>query len=140
MRPDPTAARSDRRRSIAISALFALFFGTWALLANLSHGLPRGLAAALVQACMSFSMSFLILEGMHATERALGTSTWARVVTAFGPSLLADAVIATAHLCAGTPEILRTILPGLLIGTGNSCLYVMWRGHARRRAAGASAR
>jgi len=127
-------ARDDRRRSVAIAALFALFFGTWALCANLAHGLPRGLEAALVQACMSFSMSFCIVEGMHAMERALGTSPWARVATAFVPSLAADAVIATAHLCAGTPEILRTILPGLVLGTVSSCLYVAGRGHARRRA------
>jgi hypothetical protein len=125
---------SDRRRSVAIAALFALFFGSWALIANVAHGLPRGLEAALVQVSMSFSMSFLIVEGMHALERALGTSPWARVATAFVPGLVADALIATAHFCAGTPEILRTILPGLVIGAVSSCFYVAWRGHARRRA------
>ena len=133
-------ARSDRRRSVAIAALFALSFGSWALIANLAHGLPRGLEAALVQACMSFSMSFLIVEGMHALERALGTSPWARVVTAFVPGLVADAMIATAHLCAGTPEILRTMLPGVVIGLVSSCVYIAWRSHARRRAPAAARR
>ncbi len=131
---DPSRSKHrDLQRSVVIGALCALFFGSWAFIVNVPHGLLHGLTAALVQACMSFTTSFSMAEGIHALERALGTSPWARVATAFVPGLLADAVIAAAHLCAGTPEILRTMLPGIVIGTVNSCLYVAWRGRARRR-------
>jgi hypothetical protein len=120
-------ARRDLFTSARIGALGAIVYGTWAMIANLSHGLHRGLSAAGVQAVMSFSVTFCMTEGIHALERRLGTSSGARVVTALLPSLAAAGAMASAHLLCHTPEILRTITPGFVIGTAYSILYVARR-------------
>ncbi len=129
------AARRDLYRSIRMGAAAAVVFGTWAFFANVSHGVLPGLRAALVQVALSFSLTFYNAEAIHVCERRLGTSLPALIAAALGPALSADLVIAVTHAIAGTPEILRTMAPSMLIGVVNASLYVAWRVRARSVAA-----
>lgn len=115
----------SRRMRLSMSAAAAfLGYGAWAYVANASHGVQAGIQAAVTQGGYAFFVTLLmssLLEGIY---------RWAQ---RFHYPGLTSALITCAFLYlsswgvnfwAGTPEILWTILPGMLFGTLYTLGYV----------------
>ncbi len=103
----------------------AAVYGGWAAYANSEHPTMVWLRAAIVQGSTSFGITLTItLLALYAYKRAgqgrrgiaigwLISATMMAII----PSLL--------HMAAGTPNILHTILPGLIIGSVYLFTYLL---------------
>lgn len=105
---------------VLISASFAFFgFGAWGYFANLDAGQEIALRSGLVQGGMSFLLTFVgsaIMEFMV----KLSENNLTRFLLAVITNLVAVyGFVISGHLLNGTPNILLTILPGLII----TCIY-----------------
>jgi len=100
-------------------------YGSWAVYANLDHGTFIAIRSGLVQGTYSFVLTFLmtwLTEWLFAKFASLpmGSS-----VTTTGVVCLILFVSAYGiHMLVGTPEILMTILPGFVIGSVYTAVYV----------------
>ena len=99
-------------------------YGGWAYLANMSHGSQAAGTAAVVQGSYSFILTLsttLVMERLYSAFhgqqqrvlKVIGATCLGLFLTAYGINWLAN-----------TPEILATILPGFLIGSAFTILYV----------------
>lgn len=115
--PRTAVAGSARRRSLASAALAFAVYGPWAFVANLGHGVPRALRAGLTQGTVSFVLTLCLtqlMEFLFALPRSPRLGFALAVAGAVTTSALLNVC---AHLLAGTPEIVRTITPVVLLGT-----------------------
>lgn len=106
-----------RRRSLASAALAFVVYGPWAFVANLGHGVPRGLRAGLTQGTVSFVLTLCLtqlMELLFALPRSPRRGFALAVSGAITVSVLLNVC---AHLLARTPEIARTIAPVVLLGS-----------------------
>ncbi len=102
-----------------ISAVLALIvYGSWAAFSNVSYGYNTVLIAFLIQGGYAFVSTLALGVAVIHTFRRLGSSRAARI----GSFLLGFTVLCTVpaglHVLAGTPNIVQSILPGLIWGTG----------------------
>jgi len=101
-----------------------LFYGAWALLINSEHGWMPACKAALTQGSYSFIVTLilaLLIEWLFVRLNGVkGRSLW---VLLFAVLILAI-TSSTLNFVAGTPNILWTILPGLLVSSVYSVLYI----------------
>lgn len=111
-------------RSVAAGVLGFLAYGSWAFWVNMEHGTDIGARAGLVQGSWSFVLTLtmtLVMEWLlrvTAPTGAPGVVTLVITVAClFGGSW-------SVNWLAGTPDILLTILPGFLIGSGYSTAYI----------------
>lgn len=112
------------RRSFKLaSAAFAfILWGTWAYFVNEGSSIEEGLKAAWVQGGASFIITLLMVHTvtwLH--ERLPSGKLQAWLPSAITISCTGSALI-VMHLLAGTPQILPTIAPALLVG-GLFCLF-----------------
>ena len=108
------------RSGLAGLAGFAVY-GAWAYYANSDHGTMVAMRSGLVQGGYSLLLTFvmtLVTEFMFAR---LG-SLW---LTSATVSVILFLSAYTIHMLVGTPEILMTILPGYVIGTIYTIVYVV---------------
>lgn len=92
-----------------------LLYGGWAAFANHAHGAAAALRAGLTQGVSSGITTLLIgaiIEALHAALPPRRRALVATLVAASHTALLHVAL----HLAAGTPEILRTVLPSVVLG------------------------
>lgn len=112
-----------------ISAVFGFFFyGGWAYLVNSPHGHWVAVKAACVQGSYSFTLTLcmtLLLEGMFRVMSQYFESrsfiNWTTIVTSCALVFSGSWLV---NLMAGTPEILRTVILGYVIGGAYSTSYV----------------
>lgn len=108
-------ARAALRVALLVVAA-AVIYGSWAAFANLRHGSAAALRAGLTQGASSGTTTLVIgsiLEALHATlpprrYRALLATVIAASITAM--------MHVGLHLATGTPEILRAVLPSIVMG------------------------
>jgi hypothetical protein len=118
-----TARREELRRSMIMAAIAFLAYGAWAAYANWDHGAAAYVPSALTQGVISFLVTAFLTLGMEAVFRRMRPG-WARFgVTALGPQTGVAIATATAHYAVGTPEILTTMAPSLILGTLFCALY-----------------
>ena len=106
-----------------ISALAAfVLWGGWAYYINGGSTNPASLKAAGVQGSASFIITLLMIRAVTSLHGRLPSGTlqvWLpSVITLSGTGSL----LIVAHWLAGTPQILPTIAPALLVG-GLFCLF-----------------
>jgi hypothetical protein len=106
-----------------ISALAAfVLWGGWAYYINGGNANPASLKAAGVQGSASFVITLLMVRAVTWLHGRLSSGTlqvWLpSVITLSGTGSL----LIAAHWLAGTPQILPTIAPALLVG-GLFCLF-----------------
>lgn len=126
---NPFSTRSSTRTRALASALAGFVaYGGWAYFVNVGHGDMVGMRSGLVQGGYSFILTMSSAYLMEFVYR------WFRktldAVPSWIPTLLVTMVIlfATAwgiNRLAGTPRILLTILPGFLIGSLFSLVYIL---------------
>lgn len=110
-------------RSLGIALGAMLLYGSWAYVANRSHGHDVALRAAGTQGFTSLTLTFVmtaIMEGLH----RLGSRRATRFLLPAGGAILFGAIFSTVmHHFMGTPEMARTILPIMLIGATYTLSY-----------------
>jgi hypothetical protein len=135
-----THTTASRKALISAIAGFVLQ-GSWALYANFSFGWGKSVPAALVQGVCSFVMTYactmMIELILAATTRVAPTL---RFVAASAATISFIVVVqASAHWLTGTPQILKTILPAIIIGGSYCVIYSFGRVFLGRSRKGAPA-
>lgn len=107
---------STSRRYNLLSAAFAFVtWGAWAYYINHDHGWQRGLIAALAQGSLSFCMTLLVVRAVTWLYHRMPGLPLRQWLSAGLTTALAASCLATTHYLVGTPNILRTIAPGLTV-------------------------
>ena len=99
-----------------MGVLAFVVYGSWAIFANWEYGIKKSLIAGLTQGLMSFLittfMTFLMIWLLNR-----GSSRWMSFLYAvICTNTVTITSLVVAHLIAGTPEILLTIMPSMIIG------------------------
>lgn len=109
-------------KKIAYTTLFnalaaALGYGGWAVYANYEHGIHAGLMAGCVQGVYAF-FSTLSITQVARTAYVKHQGGLRGMLAGFSLSALVMLTIPlVVHHLAGTPDLLQTILPGLIWGS-----------------------
>ena len=112
-------------RSI-VSGLFGfLAYGGWAFYVNYAHGLDAATKAAFTQGSYSFIVTLVMTLLMEYLFRLLSNPGLRFCVTFFGTCAVLYSSSWGVNVLAGTPEILMTILPGVVIGTVYTFVYTL---------------
>jgi hypothetical protein len=110
-------------RSALAGLAGAALYGIWAFYINRDHGTDVALSAALTQAFVSFSITFAITRMIEGVSGLVEHSLARFVVPAVGGIGLAAAYTLGLHSWMGTPEVLQTAAPSLIVGSAYCCLY-----------------
>jgi hypothetical protein len=118
--PERAATRPSLRRAALRMALLMVaavgMYGTWAFFANLAHGASVALRAGLAQGASSGFTTLVIGSVVEALHAALPRGRRRTLVAVGISASLSSLVHLGVHLAAGTPEILRAILPSVIMG------------------------
>ncbi len=102
----------------------AILYGGWAGIANAGHGAAIALKAAAVQGCSSAFTTLVISSGIEALYLYRRGRPLRRLSAATLPPTASSLVHVGAHTFMGTPEILRTVLPSVVMGYVFAATYV----------------
>jgi hypothetical protein len=125
-------------RGLALAVAAGCMYGAWAFWANVGHGTAAGWRAAGTQFAVSFVVTLTITTLMEQVHARL-SSRLARVGGALAASVGATVTFTLAlHWASGTPEIVATVVPVLMLGSLYCIAYVvnLERELGRRQAAG----
>ena len=110
--PRPRAARRVALMTVAA----AVVYGSWAGVANAGHGFAAAARAAMIQGASS-AFTTLVISGVIEKLVAWLRPSWSRVPLAAGIAASGTAVFHVGvHFFNGTPRILATVLPSILLG------------------------
>lgn len=109
-----------------LNALAAmLVYGAWAIFANFEHGRSAWLMAGVIQGIYAFGSTLTVTVVARWAYLRAGAKLRG-ILCGFGLSFLVMLIIPVAvHSIAGTPNILQTILPGLIWGSGYLIGYLL---------------
>lgn len=112
----------NSKHSIIISAILAAVgYGGWAVYINFEHGQQACITAGLVQGTYAFASTLFITKVAHFVYQKCGYGKRG-IIFGFFTSFLAMLIFPlTLHTLAATPNIIETILPGLIWGS----IYLM---------------
>ena len=121
-------ALTPLQRSL-ISAFSGFFFyGTWGVFVNWSHGVMTAVKAGIVQGSYSFVLTLcmtLLLEFVFKLNNRIFNKTqlinWSTIIIC---CVAVFSVSWGVNAAAGTPEILRTVILGYVIGSFYIITYV----------------
>ena len=112
---------SANQRILLMSVAAFLLYGTWAIYANIEHGSVIAVRAGLAQGVYSFVSTVLItllLETVYARAAVMPVL----VAGTVGITCTVTLITAT-HIAVGTPNLLKTIAPSVVIGGAYSYVY-----------------
>jgi len=121
------------QRSVLSGLAGFVVYGGWAFWLNASHSHAMGISAGLLQGSYSFFLTLsmtLVMEYLMLMFKALPLRG---ALTVLLVSTITFSVAFALQWLNSTPEILLTILPGFLIGTVYSIVYVTGLGALDRR-------
>ena len=112
-----------RGRSLLLAVGAFLLYGSWAFVANVSHGAGDALQAFVTQGVLSFVSTLTITIIMEWAFRR-GTRPAGRFAASVVAGCLPMYVLTIGlHAALGTPELLRTVAPVLALGTAYCVIY-----------------
>ena len=117
------------RKAFLISCVAFFIQGSWAVYANHEFGWGKSLPAGLVQGLCSFAMTYLstmLIEYILFVASA-AAKTLRFAAASASTSVFIAAVQSLAHWLTGTPHIIKTILPAVLIGGIYCIVYALGR-------------
>ncbi len=117
------------RSTVAGVAGFAVY-GGWAAYANLDHGSIIAMRSGLVQGSYSLVLTFLMSFATEELYKQLSV-LWMTVAVV---CLILFSTAYGIHHLVGTPEILMSILPGFVIGSIYTWVYVWGLQHGTKMA------
>ncbi len=107
----------------AFSAM--VIYGAWAVYANFEHGQHAWVVAGVVQAIYAFISTLTVTIAASWMYKKCGRG-WCGVFIGFSFSfLIMLAIPVMVHNFASTPDILETILPGLIWGSGYLSVFLV---------------
>ncbi len=115
----PTPARTSRRFNLISAILAFVLWGGWAYVVNgganteTVRGAP--LAAAITQGCGSFIATLIMVRLVSWLYNLLPVTFMRMILPAIITATITGSCLATAHAIVGTPEIIRTIAPALIV-------------------------
>lgn len=95
----------------------------WGLWVNWEHGMSSRVQVALTQAGISFVATFGSAELLRLVSRMLAGVKGRALLTALVGWFLINGIVYAAHRITGTPEVLATMLPGMVAGVGFCGFY-----------------
>jgi hypothetical protein len=98
-------------------------YGSWAFVANRAHGAAAALRAALAQGAGSAMTTLIIGTVSEAVYAALPPRRHRALVATMASASMTALVHVGIHLAARTPEVVRTILPSIVMGYAFAALY-----------------
>jgi len=131
----PDAGQLRRVVFFAVSAF--LLYGGWAVFANLDHGLHDSLSAGLTQGLLSLASTAILTSAMETVFRRLSPGVARFLAAGLGPTTATLLLMAVIHFVTGTPEILATMLPSIVVGYAYSIIYAAGLTRRQRQSAGA---
>jgi hypothetical protein len=107
------------------SALFgALIYGAWTFAVNVSSGgYFIALRSGLIHAAMSFSITYGSVLLMRAVFKRASTPRQGAILAPLITLSLTYLLLIGVHLYIGTPHIVWTLSPGLLLNIGYDTIY-----------------
>ncbi len=117
--------RRSLGRSLISACYAATIYGGWGFYANYAHGTAIALRVMLAQAAVSFAMTFVTTMLIEALLARLGHRWYGVAQTIVYTFLLCQLAVLLVHLGVGTPEIVRTMAPNLLIGATFTTVYTL---------------
>jgi hypothetical protein len=120
-------------RVLGMAVIAACLYGGWAVVANLGHGLDTALRAGAVQGASSAFTTMVITSGIEGLFFAVGAGLFRVALATALPPTLSSSVHVGAHLMNGTPEVLRTIAPSVVLGYVFAGAYVAALSRSVRR-------
>jgi hypothetical protein len=105
--------KSARTRALVSALCGFLGYGSWGVWINMSHGWQAGLKAGLTQGSYSFMVTLFysgLIEWIYAKTQKKALTIIVCCLSVVMTSYL-------IHSLAGTPEIIPTIAPGVVIGS-----------------------
>lgn len=124
---------SARGRVVGLTVAAGVLYGGWAFAVNLAHGASTAARAGLVQALSSAFTTLVISGASEVLRRRLGTGPRGLVLAATLPPTATALVHLSAHLLNGTPAVLRTIAPSVIIGYVFAAVYALAAHRSARR-------
>ena len=112
-------------RSLLAGVAGFIGYGGWAWYANLAHGDFIAMRSGLVQGSYSLVLTFLmtlVTEFMYARFRTMPAAV---PLTTALISVVLFVSAYSIHMIVGTPEILMTIMPGWIIGSIYTFVYIL---------------
>ena len=100
-------------------------YGGWAYFANMEHGVAVAMRAGLVQGTYSLVLTFFMTLFTEFAFVKIYGLPFAKVLTTAAIAIVLSSTAYFIHLFVGTPEIIMTILPGALIGTTYTFMYIV---------------
>jgi len=107
---------SSIRDDLFFAFLAFLMWGFWALYANWINGWQVAVVSGLVQGCFSFFMTLMMGILVQYFYRYFEQPVLKLVMPALLILILACVLLLSVHLWFGTPELILTITPALLVG------------------------
>ncbi|MDC0087940.1 hypothetical protein OAI07_00195 [Akkermansiaceae bacterium] len=109
--------------SLVMALGSAAFFIAWGLWVNWEHGFASRVQVACVQAAISFIATLGLAEVLR--KVAMFVKDWRMpwLWTGIIGWLFMNSVVFSAHFFAGTPELLHTMIPGMITGAAFSFGY-----------------
>ncbi|MEJ6730404.1 MAG: hypothetical protein QNK83_14690 [Akkermansiaceae bacterium] len=109
--------RAERPQDSIWMGLFAMVaFILWGLWVNWEHGLGSRIQVAVTQGVVSLVSTIFSAELIVWLEKRFQNLKWPIMATGTVSWLVFYTLIWAAHSLAGTPELLATMLPGMITG------------------------
>jgi len=109
-------------------AVGCVAMGSWAAYANAAHPMPKPAIAGMLQGVLSGGITFALKSALDRlrAKTACRVGWWLPPLIA---CILSLAMLLVAHLLAGTPEVLRTIVLPFSVATLYAVTYnfIMWK-------------
>ena len=115
---------SPLQRSLLSGIAGFVAYGGWAFWVNAPHSLEMGVMAGILQGSYSFLLTLGMTLVMEYLMQKLSVVPGRAILTVILASSGTLSVAYGIQWLNGTPEILLTILPGFVIGTVYSAVYV----------------
>lgn len=122
---DVTHRISPGLRALIAALLGGSAYACWAFFANVQHGSALGFSAAITQGTYSFTAALVTTLLLDRFRHAFGPSWRGSLTTVFLSCTGLTALGYVLHWSAGTPEILMTLSPGVVLGSAYAAAYVI---------------
>lgn len=119
---------SATQRSLISAIAGFLFYGSWAFWVNHQHGFGMGLRAMCVQGSYSFLLT-LVMTGLIETLFSISSRIFLNRTLIIWSTIVCSCFLIfstswSINVLAGTPEVLRTVILGYIVGGIYSTTYV----------------
>ena len=112
----PQKGKGSFIESLLLALASAAFFIAWGLWVNWEYGFASRVQVACTQAAISFVATLGLAEVLRRVASWVKGWRMPWLWTGVIGWLFMNSVVFSAHLLSGTPELLKTVIPGMITG------------------------